>query len=106
MPYRTDGSPSHWGTIYYAIKDCFGPGVVDELQARQTALDRMEIQLVRGARFKQQPIDRFIAQLQSILGDSLEVEIDYVDQIEREPSGKLRYFVSELDVGGASSIRR
>jgi phenylacetate-CoA ligase len=94
--YRTDGEPAHWTVLYYAIKETFTPGMVTEHQAVQEANDRMELRIVKGPDYKEQAMEQFLVKLKSLLGQDLDIEVVFVDEIQREGSGKLRYFVSEI----------
>jgi len=93
---RTDGQPTHWTVIYYAIKDTFKPGMVVEHQARQTALDFIELSVVKGPKYDDQAMVRFLERIKSVLGQDVQLQLRFVDAIQREKSGKLRYFVSEI----------
>jgi phenylacetate-CoA ligase len=93
---RTDGQPAHWTVLYYAIKEAFTPGMVTEHQAVQKAWDEIELKIVKGTDYQATAMEQFLTKLRSMLGQDLRVELRFVDEIERETSGKLRYFVSEI----------
>lgn len=94
---RADGQPTHWTTMYYAIKDALEPGMVLEHQARQTAVDRIEILVVRGPRYTDVAMQRFLRRMREVLGEAMRLEVKFVDAIPREKSGKHRYFVSDVE---------
>jgi phenylacetate-CoA ligase len=93
---RADGQPTHWTTVYYAIKDAFEPGMVIEHQVRQKALDHLQVNVVRGPIYSDAAMERFLARLRDVLGASVHFELVFVDEIQRSVSGKHRYFVSEI----------
>jgi phenylacetate-CoA ligase len=93
---RTDGEPAHWTVLYYAIKDAFKPGMMAEHQARQKALDCIELKVVKGPTYVDSAMDQFLASIKRSLGTGLRVDVVFVDTIEREESGKLRYFISDI----------
>ena len=91
-----DGTVSHWTLIYYAIKDTLDPGTLMEHQAHQLAIDRFRLLAVKGPAFNERVFAQFLERLQRDLGSQTTVEVEFVESIDREASGKLRYFVSEL----------
>jgi phenylacetate-CoA ligase len=93
---RADGQTTHWTTMYYAIKDAFVPGMILEHQARQKAIDRIVIQVVKGPKYSERAMERFLARMRGVLGENMRLELDFVDHIPREASGKHRYFVSDI----------
>jgi phenylacetate-CoA ligase len=93
---RADGQVTHWTTMYYAIKDAFVPGMVIEHQARQKAVDHLEILVVKGPIYSDAAMERFLGRMREVLGEKMRMDVVFVDEIPREKSGKRRYFVSEL----------
>ncbi|HEX8680764.1 MAG TPA: hypothetical protein VF707_00520 [Ardenticatenaceae bacterium] len=93
---RGDGEPTHWTTIYYAIKEAFTPEMVVEHQARQKALDLIELQVVKGSQYEDSAMEKFLNQLKGVLGQNVQIHLKFVDEIPREKSGKLRYFISDI----------
>lgn len=93
---RADGQPTHWTTMYYAIKDAFVPGMVIEHQVRQKALDHLEILVVKGPKLTDAAMDRFLSRMREVLGAAMRMEVVFVNEIPREKSGKHRYFVSDV----------
>lgn len=65
---------------------------VSRFRAVQTAVDRIEIAIVPGADYSPELGSRYVRELQRHLGATVTIAISLVDTIEREPSGKLRYF--------------
>ena len=94
---RADGQTTHWTTLYYAIKDALEPGMILEHQARQKALDLMEIQVVKGPRYDEKAMNKLLSRLNELLGQEVQFKLVFVENIDREKSGKHRYFVSDLD---------
>ena len=93
---RADGEPTHWTTMYYAIKDAFVPGMIIEHQAIQKALDRIEILVVKGPAYSDTAMGKFLARMKQVLGARMQIDLVFVNEIPREKSGKHRYFVSEI----------
>jgi phenylacetate-CoA ligase len=75
------------GNISNCTKDA--PGIVC-FQAIQCEANLVKIKLVKGHGFAGQDEKRFLKALRARLGDSVLIEIEYVDNIPREKSGKFR----------------
>lgn len=93
---RADGQPTHWTTVYYAIKDALKPGMVVEHQVRQRALDDLQVSVVKGPAYSDAAMERFLNRLREVLGPSVRLELVFVSEIPRAASGKHRYFVSDI----------
>jgi phenylacetate-CoA ligase len=62
----------------------------------QKAFDLLEIQIVPGANELDKALDLFRQMLRKQLGQKIQIKFKKLSGIEREPSGKLRYFISEV----------
>lgn len=102
---RSDGQTTHWTTMYYAIKDAFTPQMVLEHQARQKALDHIEIAVVKGPAYSEPAMQRFLQRMRDVLGADMRFDVRFVDHIAREKSGKHRYFVSDIPRAQQSESR-
>jgi phenylacetate-CoA ligase len=96
VPLRSDGQPTHCSAIYFASREAFQPGMVLEHQARQKSLDSIELSVVRGPKYDDRAMSHFVDCLRDLFGQGMEVEIKFVEEIARERSGKLRYFLSDI----------
>lgn len=65
---------------------------ISQFKAVQTALDRIEISIIPTDEYSPELGKRYISDLQKQLGASMIITLKLVDKIERERSGKLRYF--------------
>ena len=70
---------------------------ISQFKAVQTALDRIEISIVPTDDYSPELGKRYISDLQKQLGGSMNITISLMDKIERERSGKLRYFRNAID---------
>jgi hypothetical protein len=70
--------------------------MVLEHQVRQKALDHLQIFVVKGPSYSETAMERFLGRLKEVLGASVRLELVFVDEIQRSPSGKHRYFVSNI----------
>jgi len=72
------------------------PGVL-EWQVRQTALDRLVIQLVTAPDCdRAATTERLCAAARARLGATVQVEVRFVDEIALTPAGKLRFIINEV----------
>ena len=77
----------------HMLKDV--PGV-QRFQLVQRQLDRLDLAIVRGADFDEASLAYIRREVAKVLGDSVELDCHFVDDIPLTPSGKLRVTVSEL----------
>lgn len=75
------------GNISNCTKDA--PGIIC-FQAIQEKEGSVVVKLVRGREFTEKDRENFLQALVARLGPSMDVAIDYVDEIPREKSGKFR----------------
>jgi len=71
------------------------PGV-NQYQIVQRRLDRLDLSLVRGKGFNDDSLAMIHREIRKVLGDSIEVNCQFVDEIPPTSSGKTRLTISEL----------
>jgi phenylacetate-CoA ligase len=71
------------------------PGL-ERFRLVQRQLDRLDLSIVRGPGFDDASLAYIRREVNKVLGDSIELRCDFVDEIPLTPSGKLRVTVSEL----------
>jgi phenylacetate-CoA ligase len=87
----SSGRRFHGEKVLYLLEDLHRRRMgIDQMQVTQTALNRLTIKLVVEPGYKSQATERIRAYFVEALGGALEIEFQMVDQIPREPSGKLR----------------
>lgn len=91
-----EGNKVYDAILAYTLKK----GIV-QFKAVQTELDRLQIHVLIDSDFNERLEREYTAKLQKTLSLSMKIEFVRVKEIERERSGKLRYFRSEI--GGKSS---
>jgi len=72
----------------------------DDLEMSQVIQDRMDhvrIRLVSRGTFGAEREADLVSRLQERLGPSMQIEVEYCDGIPREPSGKFRWVISQVD---------
>ncbi|MGN6704746.1 MAG: phenylacetate--CoA ligase family protein [Rhodanobacter sp.] len=77
----------------HMLKDV--PGLV-RFQVVQRRLDELELSLVRGPGFDDASLAYIRRELAKVVGDSLQLNVHFVDDIPLTPSGKWRVCISEL----------
>jgi phenylacetate-CoA ligase len=77
----------------HMLKDVAG---LQRFQLVQRRLDRLDLSIVRGAGFDDASMDYIRREVNKVLGDSVQLDCHFVDDIPLTRSGKLRVTVSEL----------
>lgn len=83
-----------------------GPGVIgmallhvplESYRVIQESLDRVVIKAVKGRGYSQKHTDFLVKYVRKFLGDSITLEVEFVDYIPPLPSGKRSYFISKIN---------
>ncbi len=99
---RTEsGTLVHAAYLCYTLKD----DAVREFKMYQRRRDAFLVQIVKSPTFGQESEEVLKARLRTALGRRIEIDFEYLTSIPREASGKLRYFVSEIDDGRQTADR-
>jgi phenylacetate-CoA ligase len=77
----------------HMLKDV--PGL-KQFQLVQRQLERLDLSIVRGPAFTDESLAYIRREVGKVLGDSIQLDVHFVDEIALTPSGKLRVTVSEL----------
>ena len=88
-----DGTVMHGLALVYVVRDL--PGVA-KFKIVQESVDRTNVLLVAGPGFDHQLVERIKAGMGKRLGSGVHVEVEIVDDIPPERSGKYRYVVSKV----------
>lgn len=88
-----DGTVMHGLALVYVVRDL--PGVA-KFKIVQESVDRTTVLLVAGPDFDHQLVERIKAGMGKRLGSGVHVEVEIVDDIPPERSGKHRYVVSKV----------
>ena len=73
------------------------PSSILQFRVTQKAIDLFEIEVVPGTGQVEKAEQLFKELMQKQLGRNIKIHFKRVSSIEREPSGKLRYFISEIN---------
>lgn len=77
------------------MKAC--PSCILQFRVTQKSVDLFEIEVVPGAKSVDRAEELFKKLMKKQLGASIQIHFKRVSSIARDPSGKLRYFVSEVN---------
>lgn len=91
--YAADGTAMHALALIYILRDLSG---LESFKIVQHDLQRISVSLVPGPGFDPQCEDVIRTGFRKRLGDQVRVEVDRVQSIEPERSGKFRYVVSHV----------
>jgi phenylacetate-CoA ligase len=83
---------SRLGRMDHIFKDMTN---IREAQIVQKQVGSLEIRIVRGSAYAASDESALLRELRKRIGDGAEVELSYVDRLERSRTGKLRFVVSE-----------
>jgi phenylacetate-CoA ligase len=90
-----DGTVMHGLALIYVIRDVSG---IERFQIIQESLTRTRVLIEAGAAYTPAGADAIVAGLQCRLGSGVRIEVEVVDGIPAERSGKFRYVLSKVGV--------
>jgi len=93
------GKVFHSLIFYYIMKNITArEGIIKQFKVYQKEIDQILIQLVSNKNeLDMEELKPMKIKLRKIFGDQMNFKFEFVEKIEREKSGKLRDFVSEID---------
>jgi phenylacetate-CoA ligase len=95
--YADNGERVHSSIFSYILKEITSAyGGIKQYKIIQEKIGEININIKKDANFNSSAIEFIKQQVKKYLGDKTAVNINFVDRIERENSGKLRYFVSKI----------
>ena len=68
-----------------------------EAQIVQSEIERVLFRIVKRPQYGPNDENEIVRTARLRLGSSIQIEFEYVDQIERTSGGKFRFIVSQLD---------
>jgi len=86
-----DGTVLHGLSLIYILRDLAG---VQSFKVVQESKAMTRVLLVTDAAFSHDSMDLIVTGFKQRLGDSVQIQVDLVDNIPAEKSGKFRYIVS------------
>jgi phenylacetate-CoA ligase len=88
-----EGKFVHAAYLCYTLKD----DAVHEFKMYQNDINTLQVQIVKSQSFNSNSEKMLDKKLRTALGKDMKITFVYLDRIPREASGKLRYFVSEIN---------
>jgi phenylacetate-CoA ligase len=70
---------------------------IKEFQIVQESKEKITVNIVPNQNEKTEDINRFIDIIQKEFGEKVEIELKYLDSINRTASGKFRHIISKVD---------
>jgi len=83
----------HGGYFYELFFNSKG---VKHFQIFQEEIDKLLIKIVKSEEFNENEINQIIEIIKKDLGEDIEIKVNYVGEIDRTPTGKLRVTVSKI----------
>lgn len=90
-----DGTVLHGLALIYVLRDLEG---VEAFNIIQKSLDRLVVNIVKNNAFLMANEPKITTEFRKRLGPTVAINIQYVDEIAKEKSGKFRYVKSEVDL--------
>ena len=87
------GEIIHGGYFIYIFLDVNG---VKHFQIIQEDINKLRIRVVKSDEFDENEINKIIKKIKKDLGEDIEIEVDYVQQIDKSPTGKHRVTMSKI----------
>jgi phenylacetate-CoA ligase len=104
--YAPDGRSYHSIIFYYIMKELTQRfGGVRQFKVYQSALDRLELQIVKTTTFGPEAEQFIRDQVREKFGNQMTLELVFADAIPRKPSGKFRDFESAITGAAAKGLR-
>jgi len=91
-----DGTIMHGLALIYVIRDVEG---VENFKITQESLEYTRIELMTSEAFTPESIEIIRKGINQRLGDGVKVDVDLVDDVASEASGKFRYVISRVAPG-------
>ncbi len=88
-----DGTVLHGLALIYVLRDLAG---VKSFKVTQHSLQQIVVQIVKGSTYQQSAEERIIVEFKKRLGQEVKIDIEYVNEIPKESSGKFRYVISHV----------
>lgn len=99
---RPDGTIMHALGVIYVLRAIEG---VHEFKIVQPSTNRIEVMVVPNSAWQENAKDEIRTQMQSRMGQNVDIEIAVADKIPPEASGKYRYVVSHVPLPDKLEIR-
>lgn len=89
-----DGKILHALSVIYPIRNITG---IVQFKIIQKKIDHLSVMIVKNEQFRKLSEDELRLYFRKLLGENVEIEINYVNSIQGERSGKYRHVVSYIE---------
>jgi len=93
---RPDGSVVHWSSVYSIVRELKRKSDLSEYQVYQPDRNHIEMRLVLRGGIDPDLLAYVRRELRACLGETIQIAVKLVDQIDLTPSGKRRDVVSDV----------
>lgn len=83
----------HVGRLDHLFKDMLN---VKEAQIVQNEVDSVKIRIVKRPQFDDKDVRLLMEEARLRLGHRIKIDLEFVDEVKREPSGKVRFVISSV----------
>lgn len=90
-----NGTVLHGLALIYVLRDIKG---IESFKITQYNLDKTTVQIVKNQQYDQESEIKIKIEFKQRLGESVRVNVEYLDVIAKEKSGKFRYVISHVQV--------
>ncbi|MFC1712121.1 phenylacetate--CoA ligase family protein [Candidatus Poribacteria bacterium] len=84
------------GRLDHLFKDALN---VVEAQLVQETTDKLLVRIVKRPGYSKEDEEAILSEAYNRLGNSIQIDLDYVDRIPRTSNGKLKFIISKIDLG-------
>jgi phenylacetate-CoA ligase len=102
VAYSAAGKPFHSSVFNYIMKDFHcrdsQQSGIAQFRIHQRAMDKLQIQIVPVGEFGEGDKEILWKKIWEQMGDNMAIDLILCNQIERDPSGKFRNFISDIGV--------
>jgi phenylacetate-CoA ligase len=88
-----NGEIIHGGYFIYIF---LGIKSINHFQVIQEKINKLLIKIVKSDEFDEKEMQHILAKIKKELGQNIEIEIQYVEKIDKSPTGKHRVIVSKI----------
>ena len=72
---------------------------IEASQIIQEEPDKLIVKIVKGPKYSDEDSKKLLNAFRERLGDKMKIELQFVDNLEREKSGKFRWIISKVPIG-------
>lgn len=90
-----NGTVLHGLALIYVLRDIEG---IESFKITQHSLDLTTVQIVKNASYKEGNDKKIQDEFKQRLGSNVQIDVEYLDAIAKEKSGKFRFVVSHIQV--------